>query len=199
VKFKIEIVGTEPLLMHNARLSNPIDPFTKRLAEITGKRKKTEEDHEDIANRDWDGGLYWNNDPNIGPEGVYVPGQNIERALLDGAKLNKLGQQVKRGLFIGAHIVPLAYSGPRDLGALRADANFRRTDSVKIGMSRTMRTRPMFREWALTAEGYLDEEQMDLTVLRQVAVRAGRLIGLGDWRPRFGRFTATVEQVGDDE
>lgn len=190
MEFIIELVGTETLLMHNAQLSDPLNPFTKRLAEVTSKRKKVEEDHVEIAKREWLGGLYY--DLEAGP---YIPGQNVERALLDSARMNRLGKSIERGVFITDNVIPLNYDGSRDMSVLVDDANFRHMASVKIGMSRTMRCRPMFREWSLTARGYLDEEQMELTELRQIAQRAGRLVGLGDWRPRFGRFTATVESV----
>jgi hypothetical protein len=186
--FKITLTGTHTLLMHNAQLSDPLNPFTKRLAEITSKRKKTDDDHVEIARREWDGGLYY--DADAGP---FIPGQNVERALLDSARMNRLGKSIERGVFITTDVIPLDYPGPRDIRELRDDASFRHMASVKIGMSRTMRCRPMFREWSLSAEGYLDETQIELDELRQIAQRAGKLIGLGDWRPRFGRFEATVE------
>lgn len=188
--FTITITGTHTLLMHNAQLSDPLNPFTKRLAEVTSKRKKTDEDHVEIARREWDGGLYY--DVDAGP---YIPGQNVERALLDSARMNRLGKSIERGVFITTDVIPLEYPGPRDIRELREDASFRHMASVKVGMSRTMRCRPMFREWSLTAEGYLDETQIELDELRQIAQRAGKLIGLGDWRPRFGRFEAQVEQA----
>lgn len=190
MEFKLRMVGTETLLMHNAQLSDPLNVYTKRLAEVTSKRKKAEEDHIEISRREWDGGLYF--DPEVGP---YIPGQNVERALLDSARMNRLGKSIERGVFITDNVIPLQYPGPRDIRELREDASFRHMASVKIGMSRTMRCRPMFREWSLETEGYLDEEQLDLAELRQIAIRAGKLIGLGDWRPRFGRFIATVEAL----
>jgi hypothetical protein len=188
--FTITLTGTHTLLMHNAQLSNPLNPFTKRLAEVTSKRGKTEEDHLEIARREWDGGLYY--DPEIGP---YIPGQNVERALLDSARMNRLGKSIERGVFVMTDLIPLQYAGPRDIAQLREDASFRHMASVKVTTSRTMRCRPMFREWSLTAEGYLDETQIELIDLRRIAERAGRLIGLGDWRPRFGRFDAQVVAV----
>lgn len=188
MEFVIKLTGTHTLLMHNAQLSDPLNPFTRRLAEVTSKRKKTEEDHIEMARREWDGGLYY--DPEIGP---FIPGQNVERALLDSARMNRLGKSIERGVFITTDVIPLDYAGPREIRELRDDASFRHMASVKVGMSRVMRCRPMFREWTLTAEGYLDEEQIELTDLRTIAERAGKLIGLGDWRPRFGRFEATVE------
>lgn len=190
MEFKLKLMSTETLLMHNAQLADPLNPFTKELAEVTSKRKKSEEDHVEIARREWLGGLYY--DAEIGP---YIPGQNLERALLDSARLNRLGKGIQRGMFITENRIALQYPGPRDLPSLMADANHRHSASVKVGMSRTMRCRPMFREWSLETVGLLDEEQLDLSDLQQIAVRAGTLIGLGDWRPRFGRFTAEVQAL----
>jgi hypothetical protein len=42
------------------------------------------------------------------------------------------------------------------------------------------------------ADGILDPGVIELEDIRQIADTAGQLIGLGDWRPRFGRFTAQV-------
>lgn len=188
--FTLRIEGTEPLLMHNAQLSDPLNPFTKALAEVTSKRSKTDDDHAEAARREWLGGLYY--DPEVGP---YMPGANIERALLDAARMNRLGKSIERGVFVTTNTNPLEYPGSRDPQVMVNDENFRHMASVKIGMKRVMRCRPVFRTWALTAEGYMDESQLDLAELRQIANNAGRLVGLGDWRPRFGRFTATVTEV----
>lgn len=189
IDFTITLTGTAPLLMHNSRLSNPLDPATKALKKVTGKRQKTDDDHEQIARLEFAGGLYL--DPDVGP---YIPGENIARALVDGAKLTKMGVKVTRGVFISTDVNPLSYNGPRTDDALW-EAGFRHMASVKIGTSRTMRCRPWFSEWKVQADGILDPSVLELEDLKSIADNAGSLIGLGDWRPRFGRFTATVERV----
>lgn len=190
MKFTIVITGTEGLLMHNARLSNPLDPATKELKRLTGKRTKTEEDHEAVAHAEFAGSLYL--DDVIGP---YVPADNIFRCLWDAAKKTKRGVKVKEGLIITSLVNPLAYEGPRDPDKLWDDVNFRHFASVKVGMQRVMRCRPFFRTWRTEAEGYIDTAILELDELRQIADTAGQLIGLGDWRPKYGRFTATVEEA----
>jgi hypothetical protein len=187
---EITLTGTHTLLMHNSQLADPLNPFTRKLAEATSKRKKTIEDHEEIARREWIGSLYF--DPAAGP---YIPGENIERCLLDSARLNRLGKSVERGLFITSNINRLEYPGPRDPAVMVGSVDFRHMASVKVGTNRTMRCRPMFREWSVTAVGVLDETQLELKDLKLIADRAGSLIGLGDWRPRFGRFLASVREV----
>lgn len=191
IDFSITIDGTAGLLMHSSRLSNPLDPATKAIKKYTGKRTKTDEDHEMIARLEHAGSLYIDTD--IGP---YVPGENIARALVDGAKLTKQGIKVTRGVFIATDINPLSYDGPRTIDSLWSDARFRHMASVKIGTSRTMRCRPLFQSWRVQAEGILDPTVLELDDLTTIATNAGQMIGLGDWRPRYGRFTATVERVG---
>lgn len=190
IKFRMTLSGTAPLLMHNSRLANPLDPATKAVKRLTGKRKKTDEDHEEIAHLEFLGSLYLDSD--VGP---YVPGENIGRCLVDAGRISKRGVLVTRGVFIETDVNPLAYDGPRDPEKLWADANYQLMASVKVGMQRTMRCRPMFRQWSADAEGTLDPNVLDFTDLADIAQTAGSMIGIGDWRPRYGRFQATLERL----
>ena len=80
-KFYISCEGTAPLLMHNARLVDPLDMVVKKIREVSTKTKKTDEDHEEIAKLEWLGGIYY--DPSLGP---YVPTLNLHRCLVEGAR-----------------------------------------------------------------------------------------------------------------
>lgn len=188
MNFRISMTGTQPLLMHNAQLSDPLNRYAKALAEITSKRKKTDEDHREMARREWAGGVYFE------PVGyIHIPGANIERMLLDAARLSRDGKSVERGLFVTDQHCRVEFDGPQELTKLIDDENYRFRASIKVGQQRVMRTRPMFRQWSLVAEGVFDEEQITPDRLPLFAERGGRLVGLGDWRPRYGRFTAEVE------
>lgn len=190
ITFQLDITGTMPLLMHNSRLANPLDPIVKEIGKLTKKRTKTDEDREEVARLEHAGSLYIDSD--IGP---YLPGQNVERALLDAARISKQGKTIERGVFITTEVNPLAYKGPRTADGLWADENFRHHASVKIMRARTMRCRPIFREWRTSAEGVLDPAIIDFDTLQQICRTAGMLIGIGDWRPRFGRFEAAVREL----
>lgn len=190
IEFQIDITGTSPLLMHSSRLANPLDPAAKALKAASSRRTKTDEDHETLARLEHAGGLYL--DPDVGP---FIPGENIMRTLVDGAKLTRNGMKVTRGVFISTDINPLAYDGPRTVDGLWEDKRFVHTASVKVQTARVMRTRPIFYTWATSAEGTLDESVLDFADLKAVAEQAGALCGLGDWRPRFGRFTVELTKL----
>jgi hypothetical protein len=52
-----------------------------------------------------------------------------------------------------------------------------------------MRTRPIFRKWATTIQITHDTTVIDEAEVFQLLKHAGQLCGIGDWRPRFGRFS----------
>lgn len=189
-RFRMSCVGTHALLMHNARLSNPLDEIAKAMKRVTSKRVKTDEDHEELARLEHSGSLYL--DSEVGP---HIPGQNFERCLVDAARITKAGKKIERGVFVETDVNPISYDGPRDLDGLWKDENFRHAASVKIGTNRVTRTRPQFRRWIVEAEGTYDPAIINLGELQEIATTAGLMIGLGDWRPRFGRFAAAVEQI----
>ena len=184
---KLKLTGTRPLLMHSDRFSNPLDPLTKAHKELTSKRKKTDEDHADIAKSEWLGGLY--HDDEVGP---YLPGVNIEAAMIAGGKLSKLGTQLKRSAEVMDERCPVEYSGPRDPETLW-EAGWYDARSVKVQQARLMRYRPMFKKWAVTCEVMYDPQTINKEQVVSCMRDAGLFCGVGDYRPKFGRFD--VEEV----
>jgi len=152
--------GLSPLMMHSERGANPLDPDVKELKTITGKKKKTDEDHELIAYMDWKLGLYF--DKQLGP---YVPGINVRAAIVAGGKMNKFGTALQKGTTILCEKIKLDYDGPRDLAALWNDAGFRDIRSVVVSRARTMRCRPIFPEWTLTFDFHYDTSVINMDAL----------------------------------
>lgn len=191
-RFILTIEGTAPILMHNSRLADKLDPITREKAVIAAKRKKTDEDDLELSRLEWIGGLYY--DDTVGP---YLPGDNVFKALVEAARKTKDGKRVEQGLIITTDVNPLVYDGPRDIPTLWGDGTsgfvFRKT--VKQQMTRITRTRPIFREWRTEVEGEIDTAVLDLRDLAEFAHTAGAYIGLGDWRPRYGRFVADVKEA----
>lgn len=180
--------GVSPLLMHNVRLSNPLDEWTRKLKEITAKQRKTDQDYYDMARIEYFGGLY--HDDAIG---VHIPSGNVVAMLLDSARLIRKGPAIERGINVLDLAFPLLYSGPRTPQELHQHGGF--TDSRMVspqgkkGGGKVLRTRPMFRAWGLVATLLYNPEQINPDDLRAIAVQGGKLIGLGDGRKiGHGRF-----------
>ncbi len=180
---KLKITGTRPLLMHADIFADPLNPLTKAHKVLTGKRKKTDDDHEAIAKSEWRGGMYYDDD--LGP---YVPGVMLEAAMISGGKLSKLGAQLKRSVEVINEQCKLEYEGPRKVEALWAKG-FYDARSVKVTTSRIMRYRPIFKGWHVVCEVAYDPESIDRADVIKCFKDAGQYCGIGDYRPKFGRFS----------
>lgn len=189
-KFTLTLKGVTPLIMHNARLADPLDTIVRQMKPLSAKRSKTEEDLLEMARLEFVGGLYF--DADLGP---VMPAMNIEATLRDGAKTFKKGKDITRGLQVTDMVVPVAYKGPRDIDGLWSggDSEFVYRTSVVVQRNRVQRTRPIFRNWALEVNGVFDENIFDEDVLNTICETAGMMSGLGDYRPRYGKFTHELE------
>jgi len=180
---KLKIVGSSPLLMHSDRLANPLLAETKAHKQLTGKRKKTDDDHIAIAKSEFLNSLYFTENA-----GVHIPGQNFDATFLAGAKLQKLGTQWKRGALVMTDRARLIYDGPRSPEDLWVDTRFVDCRGVKVGTAKIMRYRPIFMEWAAEVEIAYNPDLLSDDEVRKTVSDAGALIGVCEYRPRFGRF-----------
>jgi hypothetical protein len=183
----VTLTGTSPLLMHSDRFANPLDPATKAHKELTGKRKKTDEDQTAIAKSEFIGGCYFR----LGI-GFYIPGQNFDSCLIGAAKLQKLGVKFKQGVRVIDDELVLAGVSAKSPEELWADVDHVDCRGVKVGQAKIMRYRPIFKRWTTSATVAFDEEVLSLGEVKKAVLDAGALIGLGDYRPRFGRFDTEV-------
>ena len=196
-----KLTGTAPLLMHNERLANPMDPIARKMKEITNKRKKTDTDLELLQNLEWIGGMYCTEDVGVN-DGVPVGGGRpaikasmVEAMLIKAAKRNKLGETFKAAVFIDDDLkIPLEYEGSKDLAKIIKTPQFRDVRGCKLNQSKVMRTRPRFNSWAVTVTATYLEDSVNERDLREAFEYGGMMVGIGDYRPKFGRFS--VEFVG---
>lgn len=180
---QVKIASVAPLLMHNGLLADPMYEWTREIKKVTSKRKKTDEDHAEVKRLEYIGGLYWNED-----DGPHITSDMIEACVRDGAKVNRLGKQVLSSVFCMAEFIPLQYKGPRDIDSLFADRAFVDTRGVRVNSGRVSRTRPKFKDWSLEFELHFEPTGMSFDELKEALIEAGKK-GLGDYRPKYGRFT----------
>jgi len=181
----VRVKGIAPCIMHNGQMADPLNKYAKAMKEISGKRKKSDEDHADMARIEFEAALYTDKD------GYPAwPGVNIERMMIDAAKKVKLGTMFKSAIMVDG-----MYRLEQPLGK-SVDVLFekaRLTVPVKVSQATVMRTRPVFHDWACEFKILYNEELVNQRDLEQVLDIAGTQIGLSTWRPRYGRFV--VESV----
>lgn len=180
-KLEVEIRGVAPLICHNAQLSDPLNEWTKAIAEISSKRKKTEADHLELSRREFFGGLY------MGDKGPVIPGGNIERMLRDAAAKQRKGKDVQAGLIV-MDDAPILYEGPKDPTKMWDSGKYVLRATVGVNSARVMRTRPYWSEWSLKFRIDYDTTILNRASIVEFVKVAGNMVGLGDWRPKHGRF-----------
>lgn len=180
--FQVTIAGAS-LLMHNGMLADPMNEYTKLLKAETSKRKKSEDDHEEIARIEFQGGLYY--DEALGP---VIPGFVLDSCIVSGAKKKRLGTVFESCVRTVQDVYRLDYKGPRDREGLWADPRFRDRRGCGVQTARVIRTRPKFTDWSVTFDIMLIPCELNAANIEQAIVDAGIYCGLGDFRPRFGLF-----------
>ena len=168
--------------MHNGQLNDPLNSITKEIRKISSKRGKTDADQEEMARLEWHGGLYLHNGKPC------IPGEVLEATIFNAAKKTKRGKQAQATIWCSGNY-PIEYNGPKTIDELwAANGDFRLTCRARIGPAGVMRTRPIFREWSALIEIRFDDTVLNPAEIREIVVTAGEVVGLMDWRPRFGRF-----------
>lgn len=185
---KYTIRGVRPIVMHNEQLSDPLNKWSRAVAEISKKRKKTDDDLLEMSRREWMGGLYY--DEEIGP---FVPERCLERLMRDAAAKHKRGRDVVSGMIVTERS-KLEYSGSRDPDELWSSGRYVLRASVGVSNKRVIRSRPIFDGWSLTFCVEYDESVLQASDLDMFVEIGGRLVGLLDWRPKYGRFDVELAE-----
>jgi hypothetical protein len=167
----VTLQGSSDMLFHRW---NPEAVDEKAKASKNSKAKKTD-NVESYVYRDDKGH-------------ICVPGEYLRRSVINAAKFRQDPRSPRKSamdLFTAALVVttPLASLGLKDWHYL----DRRRVTVQRQGINRT---RPAIRVgWKATFHlMVLLPEYIDRNVLRETIEAAGRVIGLGDFRPTYGRF-----------
>lgn len=180
---RLRLTGLSPIVLHNARTANPLDPFAKALKSLSTKRSKTDADHRELMRLQWYASIYQDKEGRI-----ILPGMLIEAALVNGAKKSRLGVAAKAGVFIDEN--PLLIFDGCDLSA---DALWERgqnelTVPCNVQKSKIMRTRFIAENWQTEFTVTYDDGLLNPAQLIDTAEITGLQVGVGTWRPRHGRF-----------
>lgn len=185
---KVKFIGDKGLILHNGQLVDPTNPIVIDQKKITAKgKKKTDADLIELARLEWLGGLYLSESKRI-----CIPSDNIERCIQQGAQKLRMGPEVKAGMWLEESEIEIEcpFINGQTLEQLYKDKRFVHKKSVAITTSRVIRVRPIIPAWSISFTLVFDDEITSERNLKDAIDKAGLLVGLGDWRPKFGRFHA---------
>lgn len=185
----VQVEGIAPLMQHRYPLPD-FDDLSKG-----GKKKTGEQDY----SQEWREYLY------ATPEGdIYQPATHFDGCLVKAAagyKIQGARGKTYKDLFKGnVFVSPDAiYHNVKVPESLDADADkplYLDVRPVVIQRARVVRVRPTFGiGWKLEFEISVLDDQIPSNVVNEVLTLAGRTVGVGDFRPRFGRFMVTKFEV----
>jgi len=192
VSFRVK--GVVPTIMCNGHTADPLNPFAKQMKKISSKRVKTEDDHLELARIEWHASLYLD-DKNR----PCWPSENIEAMMIAAAKKSRKGTDAKAAIFVERN-APILYEGPKSVEGIWKFKTFDNNPFISrvpavVNRSRVMRTRPIFHEWALEFDVSFLPDMFDDQQVIDTVETAGRIIGLSDWRPKYGRFEVEKAEV----
>ena len=168
-KVKVKIEGIAGLLQHRF-------PMEENTENKSAKRKK-----EFPAQEEAEKALYKDENGEI-----YQPSEHILGALIHAAKNFSYEKKrtfkdvIKSTVFISPNCIP------HEIQDWEVDRR-----PVVIMRARIVRARPLFKKWKLSFEIEYDNDVMSKSKLKEILDYAGSRVGLGDYRPLFGRFIVT--------
>lgn len=182
-QISVTLSGLVPLLMHNPRLADPMDPIVQEISKLTGKNKKTLEDRIRIQELEWEGGLYQNDGKLI------IPGHVVEGCLKKAAGMNKMKNQVVTGVICDDDCI-LKFDGSKlGIDKLKADSRYRDVRNAKVQGKMVMRCRPIVRDWSLPVTLSFLPDVINKDQVIDLLKFAGIRCGIGDYTPKYGRFS----------
>lgn len=216
--YRVTLTGTQPLLLHHDDIE-----WADRMSEWgtnpDNKKNSKAGDDRTPAFR-WIGCLYRDEEGRL-----IMPTENIMRCIMEGGAKVPTGQrqgtfksQSQSGIMPQALGWPIVVNGktvpvaPIDelMKVRNFDAHKEAVKSMgfslfvkraRIGQSKHIRVRPRFETWQVSGDLVVTDESISERILKSILDVAGRLKGLGDWRPGsktpgpFGMFTAGLVKL----
>lgn len=184
------MTGTCPLMLNNPQTANSMNVYAKALKELTSKRKKTDEDQNEIFHLKFLASCYLNS------KGQYIlPANMIAKSFEAAAKENKLGAKFQRSLFVLEDcVIKFDANGctPEELWKEHSET-YVDIRIVGIQSSKVATSRLIIPEWSVEGEVHFDENQLNKSEVWLAMTNAGLRYGVGTYRQRYGRYK--IEEI----
>lgn len=177
---EVTIMGTADLLFHKWN----VEGVAEKAAAKKGSAAKKVDDLESYVYRDDKGNLA-------------LPGEYLRMALIGASKFRQDPRSPRKSMMDLAKAAVITLTPLASLGIKTWDYEDRRR--CVIQRSAITRTRPAIKSgWQATIQLQVNlPEYISPSLLNEVIQQAGKLIGVGDFRPTFGRFQVMDFKVLD--
>jgi hypothetical protein len=164
--------------------------YAKAIKELTSKRKKTDEDQNEIFHLKFLASCYLNN------KGQYIiPANAIWKSFESGAKENRLGKKFQESVFVmNDSLLKFECNGctPEELWENHSET-YVDIRNVKVQTSMIATARMIIPEWSLEGEVFFDETQLNKSEMWLAMTNAGLRKGIGTYRQCYGRYK--IEEI----
>lgn len=185
----VKVRGDAPLMQHRFPVPELAD-MTKGGTRQTGAKDYTQE---------WREYLY------VSGEGyVFQPASHFEGAMVKAAVnfkiTGKRGKTYKdlfqAAVFVTPEEIPHGIKNPESLTTDGDSPLYLDMRPVIVNRARVVRIRPTFKPgWELEFDIEVIDDQIMPTLVQDVLTLAGKTVGIGDYRPKFGRFSVSRFEV----
>lgn len=124
-----------------------------------------------------------------------LPGEYLRQSVITAAKFRPDPRSPRKSAMDLFKAVIISNTELASLGT--KDWDFDHRCRVRVQQAGVTRTRPGFRKGWKAAFNFMSiaPEYVDADLLMEVLTNAGRLVGVGDFRPTYGRFAVTKFDV----
>ena len=120
---------------------------------------------------------------------IVMPGINLEALLVKGGKKSRLGTDFKTGVLVPSDYRIRHKYENRTVKSLLTEPDFVDSRLVVVQRSRIVRTRPILKNWSIDFQIQYLPSVVSASQIEKALEDASMYIGMGDFAPRFGKFT----------
>lgn len=185
----VSVTGIAPLMQHRYPMPDFADMGKG------GKKKTGEVDYM----QEWRDYLYVTSEGDIYQPAVHFDGCMVKAAAgykIQGQRGKTYKDLFKGNVFTSPDAILHGVKVPDELDTDADKQLYLDCRPVVIQRARVVRIRPCFKPgWKLDFEISVLDDQVPANVVNEVLSLAGRTVGVGDFRPRFGRFMISRFEV----
>jgi len=185
----VKVKGVAPLLQHRFPMPE-LETMSKGGHKVTGAKDYTQE---------WHNYLYINASGEIFQPATHFEGAMIKSAVnfkITGRRGKTYKDLFRAAVFVTPDEILHGVQEPDELDTDADKSLYLDMRPVIVNRSRVVRLRPAFKAgWELEFTIEVIDDQVAPELVQDVLGLAGKTVGIGDYRPRFGRFNVVRFEV----